>query len=149
MRIPAILLLLSGMLRAADPFVGTWELDITKSRIDNPQVLKQVEMTFAERDNGLAWEDVQYGADGSILKRSQLILFDGMEHPDPRHPGGKYVARRLDATTFDRGTRVNGKVIGIAIDALMPDGKTLLQFVHAFNPDGSLRGDETQIWHRR
>lgn len=149
MRTLAALLLFSGMLRATDPFVGTWDLDIAKSRIDNPQVLKRVEMTLREQDGGLAWEEVQYRVDGRVLKRSLLILFDETEHPNPNTPGAKYVARRLDSTTFERVTRLNGKVIGIPIDTLMPDGKTLLQFVHAFDPDGSVRADETEVWHRR
>jgi len=149
MRIFATLLLLSGVLRAADPLVGTWDLDIAKSRIDNPQVLKRVEMTFAEQDGGLAFEQVQYRADGSVMKISYLILFDQMEHPHPYVAGAKYIARRLDTTTHERVTRVNDKFVGIVLDSLRPDGKTLLQFIHVFNPDGTLLSDETQIWRRR
>ena len=148
MRILAALLFLSGLLQAADPFAGTWDLDIGKSRIDNPEVLKRVEMTLTERDGGLVWEDVRYFVNGQIRKRGP-INFDQMEHPNPNTPGAKYTVRRLDATTIERVDKLNGKVIIVGLDALLTDGKTLLQFAYIFNSDGSLRSDETQVWHRR
>lgn len=148
MRILATLLLLSGMLRAADPFAGTWDLDIAKSRIDKPEVLKSVEMTFTEQDGGLAFEDIQYRIDGGVRKRSELLRFDAMEHPNPSAPDTKTIARRFDVNMFERVvTLPTGRAF--LLDALLPDGKTVLQFVHFFNLDGSLRSDETQVWHRR
>jgi len=132
-----------------DPFMGTWELDIAGSRIDNPKILKRMEMTFTEQDGDLAWADVQYRIDGRVLRRTHLLRFDQVEHPNPNAPGTQTAVRRLDATTIERVSTANGKVAAVVIDALLPDGKTLLQFVHAFNPDGSLLSDETQAWHRR
>jgi hypothetical protein len=149
MRIVPLLLLLSRMLLAADPFVGTWDLDIAKSRTDDPQVLKRVEMTFREQDGGLAWEAVQYFVDGRVRKLTDLLLFDQMEHPTPNIPGAKIIVRRLDATMLERVYRLNGKIISVAIEALLPDRNTVLEFVHVFKPDGSLLSDETQVWHRR
>src|SRR5277367_3242416 len=40
------LIILSTCIWAADPFVGTWDMDMIKSRIDNRDLLKRVEMTF-------------------------------------------------------------------------------------------------------
>jgi hypothetical protein len=149
MRAFAALLFFSGMLRAADPFAGSWDMDIAKSRIGGPEGLKRVELTFTERDGGLEYANAAYRVDGSVRNSTVLVVADDMEHPNPTTPGAKYIARRLDATKLERVIRLNDKVIMIVIDALLPDGKSLLQFVQSFNPDGSLKGDETQIFRRR
>ena len=105
-------------------------------------------MTFVEKDGGLEWTNIQYRVDGSTPKQGHLILIDGMDHTSPDNTDATYNARWLDSNTLDRVYRFKGRIVAITIDILMPDGKTLMQFTHSFNRDGSFRNDETQIWHR-
>jgi hypothetical protein len=148
LRLIAAIIFVSNLL-AAEPMVGTWDLDIAKSRIDNPEVLKGMEMTFSEKEGGwLIWADVQYRVNGQVLGRQISMRLDGAEHPIPERPGVIATTARLDANTIQRIEKSNGRVRIIVIDSLLPDG-TLLQLVHLFKPDGALLSDETQLWRRK
>lgn len=144
------LCMLSARLWAAEPFLGTWDMDLSKSRIDNPELLKRVEMTFTAKDAGeFGWSDAQYRADGRVLKREIVLSFDGVPRPVPDRPGVTMVWTKLDPATIQRINKRSDKVSLIAIFSVYPDGETLVQVVHVFDASGKLSSDETVFWKRR
>ena len=142
-------IIFASSLWAADPWIGTWELDIAKSRISGPEVLKGVEATFADKEGGwLILSDAQYRKDGQVLRRQISICLDGAEHPIPEKPGFIATSVRVDEVTVQQIEKNAGRVARIITYHLLPDG-TLLRLVHVFKPDGALANDETQYFHRK
>jgi hypothetical protein len=144
------LCLLSARLWAAEPFIGTWEMDLSKSRIDNPELLKGVEMTFIAKGGGeFGWSDAQYRVDGRVLRREIALSFAGAPRPVPDRTGVTMQWTRLDSATIQRINKRSDKVSLIAIYSVYPDGETLVELVHAFDTSGKLSTDETIYWRRR
>lgn len=142
-------IIFASNLWAADPLIGTWRLDIAKSRIDNPEVLKGVEATFSDNGGGcLISADVQYRTDGRELRRQISMCLDGAEHAIPEKPGFVATSVRLDKDTIQRIEKNAGKIHTIYTYHLLPDG-TLLSLVHVFKPDGAFAVDETQFFRRK
>jgi hypothetical protein len=148
LRVTAAIIFASS-LWAADPWIGTWELDIAKSRISGPEVLNGVEATFTDKEGGwLICGDVQYRRDGQVLRRQISIRLDGAEHQIPEKPGFSATSVRVDEVTIQQIEKTAGRVARIITYHVLPDG-TLLRLVHVFKPDGTLAADETQFFHRK
>jgi hypothetical protein len=105
----------------SDPFVGTWKLNIEKSKIiTGPGPLTDAVSIQAE---GQSHKAIAANRSGEV---TDTQIYDGMSHPVTGIPDRDARAfTRVDAyTIISSGTKA-GKLVRTATDVVSQDGKTL------------------------
>ena len=141
--------LLAAPAFAADPIVGTWKLNVAKSKFAPGGTLTAGTRTYTESNGLYTIKQSMTGADGKA--RSNTAQYrDGVEVK--QSSGGPYdatVGKKIDANTWDFDLKKDGKVVGHVHRVVSADGKTLT-VQNSGNPmisGGS--GDETLVFDRQ
>jgi hypothetical protein len=117
-----LVLALATVAMAADPFVGTWKLNLEKSRFPPGREWKSATHKTEARDNGLKSTYDIVEPDG---KPSHVIFdfrFDGKDYPDSRGDTAAYT--RIDANTLEYVEKKDGKEVWRGRVVVSKDGKT-------------------------
>jgi hypothetical protein len=136
----ALVLALAAIVVAADdPFVGTWKLNVGKSRL-NPPIPKSSTLKVTAQDNSFEWAFDTLESDGKATHSHWSGKYDGRDYTNPGDPDIDTVAtKRMNAnnlnTTFKRG----GKVVGAGQCLVSKDGKTLTLTEDLKNAQGKER----------
>ena len=117
--------LFAGTAFAADPIVGTWKLDVAKSK-------------FATGDSATAGTRVYSEANGVYTLEQKMTAKDGKEmslHTTysegkdttqaPNSRADTTYAKKISANTWDFDLKKDGKVVGHVHRVVSADGKTL------------------------
>jgi hypothetical protein len=130
----------SGVLLAQDnPFVGTWKLNLAKSKFSGTQAPKSEVRTVVTQGDG---EKVTYegvAADGSRIAYSFTTTLDGKDSPfSGAHIfGGDSVAvRRVDANTTASVVKKSGKTLVTLTTVVSKDGRVTTQTAQGTNAQG-------------
>jgi hypothetical protein len=108
--------------QAPDPFVGTWKVNLTKSKYVTPAP-KSMTVTFAPAPKGYAVTIEATGPDGQPQKWGYTSSFDGSENPVWGNPSVDMVVARTRTGTVEYLKA--GKVITTTSSVMSDDGKTL------------------------
>src|ERR1700751_289599 len=141
-------LLLAGMAFAADPVVGTWKLNVAKSKFSPGQELKSSTRVYTEADGVYTLEQKRTGTDGKEMSY-KVQNSDGKDMKQA--PGGPVEtthAKKVNANTWDFELKEGGKVVGHVHRVVSAGGKILT--VH--NTGTQLNGvacDETLVFDRQ
>jgi hypothetical protein len=109
----------------ADPLVATWTVNMAKSSFVPGPGPKSLTMTVVPSGDGYSITQDEVEADGRSSHAVIALRPDGKEYPVPDAPVPMTVATtRIDARTYERITRANGKVILTSRTVIAPDGKT-------------------------
>jgi hypothetical protein len=109
-----------------DPLVGTWKLNLTKSKYDPGPAPKSLTRTVAAEGDGVKYTFEGVAADGTALSYSFAVHFDGKDNPVTGNmPGGvdAISAKRVDANHYVATIKKGGKEIGTAHVMVSKDGK--------------------------
>ena len=109
----------------SDPFPGTWQLNLAKSKYSPgpPPKSQTANIQVEGQDQQVTITGV--GADGSPIRIMFTMAFDAMPHPS-RNPAFDAVANtRVDAYTIISSRTNAGKLVGTQTLVVSPDGKTL------------------------
>jgi hypothetical protein len=106
---------------AADPFAGTWKLNVGKSsKTNNPS---QSEIFSAEViENGYRVVRDVVSADGKKEHTEQIITFDGKEFPAPILPGATQTCARMNAYAYVCTVKSDGNERGKIFSLTSSDG---------------------------
>jgi len=75
-------LTLATIAMAADPFVGTWKLNVAKSKFNPPgSALKSDVVKIVAQDNGLKFTFNRMDAEGKAIHIESAPKFDGKDYP--------------------------------------------------------------------
>ena len=111
---------------AGDPHVGTWKLNLAKSKYDPPSSTpKSSTMKIDAQDNGLKCVTDSVDAEGKAYHAEFAAKYDGNDYPyigDPRLDTISYI--RIDANAVDWVTKKGGKMVGRGRSIVSKDGKT-------------------------
>jgi len=123
---------------AADSSVGTWKLNVAKSKITgNYPIKSQTDVREATPDGGVKVTRTGQWADGTPNKGSYTYKYDGKEYPATDAPFDVISVKRLDANTtaFDV-KKTGGKYRVTGQNVISTDGKTLTQTSKGTGTDG-------------
>ena len=128
----AITLLLvvgSSTLRAADsnPFVGTWKLNLEKSKYEPGPAPKSLTRTVEAQGDGLKYTFEGVAADGTPISYGFTVQFDGKDNSGSGsmpYGADSISAKRTDASHYVATLKKGGKAIGSAKVSVSKDGKT-------------------------
>jgi hypothetical protein len=124
------LMLLVGVLFAApafaaDPIVGTWKLNVAKSKFSPGQELTAATRVYTEANGVYTLEQKLTGADGK--ETSYRVQYS--EGKDMKQASGGALdtthAKKIDTNTWDFDLKKDGKVVGHVHRVVSADGKVL------------------------
>jgi len=120
-----LILALAILAMAADPHVGTWKLNVAKSKFNPGPPPKNDTMAFTAQDNGIKLVEDPVEADGKARHIEIAIKYDGKDYPLTGSPAIDTLAlRRIDANTFKAVAKKAGKEVLRAREVFSKDGKT-------------------------
>ena len=122
-----VLLLASGALWGANPFVGMWKMNPAKSRYtaDHPAP-KSLTATIQEQLDGIVVDDaVGEDAKGNPIHAHYAAKFDGKDYPLSGAADADTVnIKRIDENTIESTRKKMGQVITTIRSVVSADGKT-------------------------
>ena len=123
-----IVLAISGSLWAADDLLmGTWQLDLTKSKFKPGPPPKSLTHKYEPHEtNGVKFASEGMDAQGEPIHSEYSANYDGTDYTvtgDPTH--NSVSMRRIDAYTTEVTSRRNGQALWTSRSEVSKDGKTL------------------------
>jgi hypothetical protein len=113
--------------KPADPFAGTWKVDLAKSKY-SPGPAPTVAGTVTIEKSGTGMKTTIEGTDpqGKPMHTETIWAFDGKDNPVKGAPAPNTTAayKRVDDHTFEVTTKVDGKPTVTTRVAVSADGKT-------------------------
>ena len=142
-------LLVAGTAFAADPIVGTWKLNVAKSKFTPGQELKSSTRVYTEGADGVyTLEQKRTSADGKEVSY-KVQYSDGKDMKQaPGAPVEMTHAKKVDANTWDFELKQGGKVVGHVHRVVSADGKTLTVHNQGTQLSG-VTGDETLVYDKQ
>jgi hypothetical protein len=107
--------------------VGTWKLNLEKSKYEPGPAPKSLTRTVEAAGDGVKYTFDGIAADGSAVSYGFSVQFDGKDNPiSGSMPAGADTisAKRTDASHYVATLKKAGKVIGTAKVSVSNDGKT-------------------------
>ena len=130
---------LTARSQSADPWIGTWKTDLTKSTF-SPGPIPTVAATLTIERSGGSMKTTIVGADaeGKPVKTETTWMFDGKDNPVKGAPAPNTTAayKRIDDRTFEVTSKIDGKPTVTTRVAISADGKTMTATQSGMNPQG-------------
>ena len=122
----------------ADNSIGTWKLNIEKSKYTPaPLPFKSLTTIREASDGGVKVTRTGVQADGAPFNSSYTVKFDGKPYPVTGAPWDSIALKQVDANTFTGETKKNGGKYHTTVRlTVSKDGKTLTTVSKGVNADG-------------
>ena len=132
MKVKAITLVLAmlavsvGLRAQQDPLIGTWKLNLAKSKYSPGPAPKSQTIKYEAQGDGLKIAADNVNADGSTQHIQQTVKPDGKEYPVSGDPDrDSATLKRIDAYTTEAMGKKAGKPTTTIRRVVSKDGKTL------------------------
>jgi hypothetical protein len=128
--LPALIVIsvlaLTAVVLAADVHVGTWKLNVAKSKYSpGPAPRSQTLKIEAWGDDGLKYSADGVDAEGKPTHAEFQAKYDGKEYPFKGNPDADTLAyKRIDANSLEATLELKGKQTITAKVTVSKDGKT-------------------------
>ena len=123
--------------QSKNPGMGTWKLNVEKSKYSPGPAPKSLTATFEAAGKGQKLKTVGVNADGSPSATEYTAEYDGKDYPIKGSPVADTVSLvRTDAHTYVRTDKKNGKVVQTLTRVLGNDNKTFTVAVKGATPKG-------------
>ena len=112
--------------QSKDPFVGSWRLNVAKSKYTPGPAPKSVTATYEAAGKGYKVSVKNEPASGPVQQYSYTSNLDGTDSPvTGNNPNADTVSvKRIDANTLEVVNKKGGKVTTTQRNAVSGDGKT-------------------------
>ncbi|MGB6606178.1 MAG: hypothetical protein WA747_13810 [Steroidobacteraceae bacterium] len=134
---------------AADPIVGTWQLNVAKSKFNPGAALTAGTRVYTEAKGLYTLDEKLTGADGKEISiRAQYR--NGKDVKDVSGTSGTDTTfgKKIDANTWDFDLKKDGKVVGHVHRVVSAGGKTLTVHNTGVQVNGAM-GDETLVFDKQ
>jgi hypothetical protein len=123
----------------ADPAIGTWTLNVEKSKFTPSPGPKSATRTYAQTaDGSIALTFSSVAADGSAHSGQSTFKYDGKDYPLTGSPDFDTISlKRVNATTVKSAQKRNGAVIGWTTRSVSAHGKVLTLTSKGKDPKGA------------
>jgi|WetSurMetagenome_2_1015567.scaffolds.fasta_scaffold88127_2 hypothetical protein len=121
-----IVLALVTVAVAADPFVGTWKLNVAKSKFNPPSsASKSMVVKIEAQDNGLKFTFDSVDAEGKVAHGEYAAKFDGKDYPVKGDPATDAVSlKRIGDSGYEIVNKKGGKETSRVSVVFAKDGKS-------------------------
>ena len=134
---------------AADPVIGTWTLNVAKSKFSPGPALKAQIRTYAATAQGTALTLKTTAADGKETTATLTFKDDGKPYPVSGNPDFDSVSvTRVDALTVHSTQLKAGASVGSGVRSVSKDGKTLT-FAQKGTHASGVKYDDVLVYDRQ
>ncbi len=122
----SVMFLSGSMALAADNWIGTWKLNVAKSKSTPGPGPKSQTLMFTASPAGTTLSSEGVMGDGSVRKGSYTSKFDGKDVPWAGNPDADMAAPlKVDDNTYTNPWKKGGKTVMTAKVVVAADGKSL------------------------
>jgi hypothetical protein len=134
--------------QAIDPRIGTWKLNVAKSKISGPPPQSNtLKIEAAGKGENITTEGVN--AQGGRTATEYTANFDGKDYPLTGSQIANTVSlRRINSRITIRTDKKDGKVIQTLTRIVSEDGKTLIVWATGTNAQGDPI-DNVAVWEKQ
>ena len=126
-----------GAVAQADPHVGTWVLNVAKSKYSPGPAPKEQTSVFSAVGQGFKAATKGISADGKPTATDYTANFDGKDYPATGNPDWDAVSiKRVDSHTIEFTRKKAGKTVQTATSVVSKDGKTRTITANGVNAQG-------------
>ena len=146
-----MLLCFTGTLLAADAFSGTWKLNVEKSKLAAGTEVKEITVVITEQGDNLAVNVTGTAGDGTPISVKYTLPAKGgaVSYIEGAPPSGATATtKRVNASTIDSTSSLNGKEVGSTHTVVSADGKTLTRVVKGVDAQGKAF-QNTELYERQ
>ena len=131
------LFVLVSSLLAADAAIGTWKLDIGKSKFSPGPPPQSATVTYEDSGGGVKRTGETVNADGSKTSFEYTAQYDGKDYPITGNPNANTIAlKRVNDRTVEATLKKGDRVVTNARRVVSADGKTLTLTINGINEQG-------------
>jgi hypothetical protein len=142
----------SSVVRAqGNPLVGTWKLNLTKSKYDPGPLPKSLTRTVEANGDGVKYTFAGVAADGTAIAYGFSVTFNCKDNPvSGSMPSGADTisAKRIDANHYVATLKKGGKDVGTSKVAVSKDGKVTTVDVTGTTSSGAKEHD-VQVYDKQ
>lgn len=134
---------------AADPVVGTWKLNASKSTFTTGPALKSQTRTYSQSGESRTLVMKTVGADGMEATTRTTYQLDGKDYPITGSPDfDSLSARQVDSNTAEFTLKKGGKAVGTTSRTVSKDGKTLTSTMKVTTAKGE-KSESTLVFDKQ
>jgi hypothetical protein len=120
-----LVLCFATAIMAADPFIGTWKLNVEKSKFSSPAPRSEI-IKITAQGNGCKWAFDTVDAEGKATHMEWAGIYDGKDHAVTNDPNGDTAATtKIDANTLDSVGKKGDKIVDNMHIVVSKDGRTM------------------------
>ena len=133
----AAMLAFTAVAIAANPVVGTWQLNLAKSKFSPGPAPKNDTRSYTESADGITMTWKSVAADGKELSVTSTFKTDGKDYPLTGSPNfDTLTLKQVDSHTVHSIQKKGGKVVGETTRTVSRDGKELTLASKGTTTDG-------------
>jgi hypothetical protein len=133
----ASLLFMTATAMAADPVIGTWHINLAKSKFSPGPAPKSDVRTYTSGADGTTMTWKSTSASGKGMTVTSTFRTDGKDYPVTGTPNfDTLTLKQVDPNTVDSVQKKGGKVIGESKRSVSKDGKELTLKSKGMGADG-------------
>ncbi len=112
--------------QGADPIIGTWELNVAKSKYTSGRAPKSQTRTYMVAGQVIKASSKGVDGSGKPTSASWTVNYDGRYRPQTGNPDADTLSlKRVDAFTTEFTQKRTGKVVITGTRTISPDGKVM------------------------
>ena len=121
-----------------DPFIGTWKINVEKSKFSPGPPLKSGFVKYEPTADGMTKTTADLVAGDETKQHIEYTAKDdGKDYPITGMPTVDTVSvKKIDANTVERTDKKDGKVVGTVTRRISSDGKTITVTIQGSNAQG-------------
>ena len=117
---------LAAVLVAAEPFAGTWKLNVDKSKYSPGPPPKSATITYQETTEGIRRTGESVDAEGNKTSFEYIAKYDDKDYPVSGSDASDMIAlKRINDNTVEATLKKSGKVVSTARRVVSKDGKVM------------------------
>ena len=117
--------MLGAVAQAADHQVGTWKLDVAKSKYSPGPPPKESTLKIESQADGLKFTIDTIDAEGKTIHSEASPKYDGKDYPMTGNPNADSISlKKINDHTIETQTKKDGKPLTTIRSVVSKDGKT-------------------------
>jgi hypothetical protein len=133
----------------ADESLGTWKLNMGKSKFNPTASVKSLTTTREAAEGGLKLTTTGEQADGTKINSSYTAKYDGNDYPVTGAPWDTISIKQVDSNTFTTVTKnTGGKYKSTGRTVISKDGMTMTTTSKGINAEGN-PFNYTMVWEKQ
>jgi hypothetical protein len=137
------------ILAAADPSLGTWKMNVAKSKFSPGPAPKNVTSVYGQEGDWIVIKTTGFDPTGQPIDRSNRYKRDGQAYPyDGPNGRGTITVKRIDDFTSEAVTKLDGGGTVTTRSVISKDGKTRTMTTRGANAKGE-KVNNVVVWDRQ